>query len=125
MLKTIAGSWHQAKELKKAVKFYGMAAAVENNGNLYYKQGQLSFELENYKAAIKSLNKALATDNFTKRDNAIMTIAQSHFYSDRFKSAYSMMKKAAAGKNKSVVKNAKLWLKHIKESAKTRKIAYK
>ena len=125
MLKTIAGSWHQAKELKKAVKFYGMAAAVENNGNLYYKQGQLSFELENYKAAIKSLNKALATDNFTKRDNAIMTIAQSHFYSDRFKSAYSMMKKAAAGTNKSVVKNAKLWLKHIAESAKTRKIAYK
>lgn len=124
MLKTLAGSWHQAKELKKAIKYYGQAAAVEDNGDLYYKQGLLSFELEEYGPAIKSLNRALKSKNLKKRGNAIMTIAQAHFYSDRFKPAYRMMKKAAASDNKSVAKNAKLWLKHIKESAKTRKIAY-
>ena len=125
MLKTLAGSWHQAKELKRAVKFYGQAAEVENNGELFYKQGLLSFELENYGSAIKQLNRALKTDNLRKRGNAIMTIAQAHFYSDRFKSAYRTMKQAAKSDNKSVAKNAKLWLKHIAESAKTRKIAYK
>jgi len=125
MLKVIAGSWHQAKDLDKAVKYYGEAAAVENNGELYFKQGLISFELENHKSAIKALKLALNDSNLRKPDDATFTLAQAYFYSKQYKSAYSTMVKASKSESKSVKKNAKIWLKYIKDTAKRRKVAYR
>jgi len=125
MLKVIAGSWHQAKNLKKAIKYYGEAAAVENNGELYYKQGLLAFETEDHKTAIKAIKKALTDSKLRKPDDAKFTLAQAYFYSKKYKSAYAKMKEASGGSSKSVTKNAKIWLKYIKDTAKRRKVAYR
>ncbi len=123
-LKIVAGAWHQAKELDKAVKYYGQAAAVEGNGELYYKQGLLAFELERHNTAIKALKLALKDKNLRMPENARFTIAQAHFYSKRYKSAYAMMLRASKGSSTSVAKNAKIWLDYIQNTAKNRKAAY-
>lgn len=125
MLKVVAGSWHQAKELDKAVKYYGEAAAVEGNGELYFKQGLLAFELEDHKVAIKALKSALADKKLRKVDDANFTMAQAYFYSRQYKAAYATMVKASQGTSKSVKKNAGIWLKYIKDTAKRRKVAYR
>jgi len=125
MLKVIAGSWHQAKDLEKAIKYYGEAAAVESNGELYYKQGLLAFELEHHKSAIKAIKLALQDSELRKRDDATFTLAQAYFYSRQYKSAYAHMIKASNGQSKSVKKNAGIWLKYIKDTAKRRKVAYR
>ena len=124
MLNTVALAWHQARELDLAIDYYGQAAAVANNGELYYKQGMLAFELEDYDLSIKSLTRALASNNLSKRANAVMTMAQAYFYGQRYRKAYRTMQQAAASNNAKVVKNAQLWLKHIKATALANKVAY-
>jgi len=122
MLKQIASAWHQAKELKKAAKFYGEAAAIENNGELYYKQGTLQFELEHHKSAIKALKLALKDQNLRKPESARFTLAQSYFYNGQLKTALKTMNIVKDGKNKSSAKNAKVWVNYIKETAKRRNV---
>ena len=123
ILKTIASSWHQAKELKKAIKYYGEAAAIESNGELYYKQGTLAFELEKNKEAIKALKLALKDDTLRKADNALFTLAQAYFYNGQYKTALRTMKTAQNAESKSVAKNARVWIKYIKDTAKRRNVA--
>jgi tetratricopeptide (TPR) repeat protein len=122
MLKLIAASWHQAKETKRAIKYYGEAAAIENNGELYYKQGTLSFELEKHKDAIKALKLALEDKKLRKPDNAMFTLAQAYFYNGQYKTAHRTMKSMERAKTKSVAKNAKIWVKYIEDTAKRRKV---
>lgn len=123
MLKLIASSWHQAKELKKAIKFYGEAAAIENNGELYYKQGTLAFELEKHRDAIKALKLALGDKKLRKADNAMFTLAQAYFYNGQYKTALKTMRTVQKAKTKSVAKNAGVWIKYIKDTAKRRNVA--
>jgi len=122
ILKQIASSWHQAKELKKASTFYGEAAAIENNGELYYKKGTLDFQLERHKTAIKALKLALKDEKLRKPENALFTLAQSYFYSGQYKTALKTMNIVKNGKNKSSAKNAKVWINYIKETAKRRNV---
>lgn len=123
MLKQIASSWHQARDFKKAIKYYGEAAVIENNGELYYKQGTLALEIERNKQAIKSLKLALKDENFIKADNARFALAQAYFYNGQYKTALNTMKVAQRAKTKSVAKNAKIWIKYIKDTADRRNVA--
>jgi len=125
MLNTVARSWHQAKELDRAIDYYGQAAAIANNGELHYKQGMLAFELENYRLAITSLKRAIASRKLRQRSNAVMTLAQAYFYVENYTLAYKKMQLAAGSGNARVVKNAKLWLKHIKATALSNRVAYR
>jgi len=125
MLNTVARSWHQAKELDRAIDYYGQAAAIANNGQLHYKQGMLAFELENYRLAITSLKRAISTKKLRYRANAVMTLAQAYFYRKNYTLAYQKMQQATRSSNSQVVKNAKLWLKHIKATALSNKVAYR
>lgn len=122
MLKLIAASWHQAKELKRAIKYYGEAAAIENDGELYYKQGTLAFELEKHRDAIKALKLALDDKKLRKPDNAMFTLAQAYFYNGQYKTALRTMQTVEKAKTKSVAKNAGVWIKYIKDTAKRRKV---
>jgi len=131
MLKTVAVSWHQAKELKRAADYYGQAAKLGNNGEMYYKQGMLAFELERYDQAIAALTRAIKTNNNAKSKplrqhaNALLTIGQAYFYQLNYPRAYRKMQQAIKSDNSRVVKHAKLWLKHIKATALANKVAYR
>lgn len=116
----LANTFHQAKDVDKAIKYYGEAAAMANDGNLYYKQGLLMFEREQHKGAIQALKKALEDKKLRKPGNARLTIAQAHFYQKQYKAAYQEMSEAA--KDKQVARNAKTWLKYIKDTAKRDKV---
>lgn len=120
LLTQLANTWHQAKEIDKAIYYFGEAAAASKDGNLYYKQGLLMFEQEKHMDAVKALKLALEDDKLRKPGNAKLTIAQAHFYKKQYKSAYQWMSKAA--KDKKTAKNAKTWLKYIKDSAKRDKV---
>lgn len=123
ILKQIASSWHRAKELKNAIKYYGEAAAIGNSGELYFKQGTLSFELERHRDAIKALKLALKDKGLRKADSALFTLAQAYFYNGQYKTALKTMQTAKNSKTKSVAKNAEVWIKYIKDTAKRRNVA--
>lgn len=123
MLKQVASYWHQAKELKKAIKYYGEAAAIENNGELYYRQGTLAFELEKHRDAIKALKLALEDKELRKADNAMFTLAQAYFYNGQYKTALKTMRVVEKSKTRSIAKNATTWVKYITDTAKRRNVA--
>ncbi len=122
MLRLIASSWHQAKELKLAGKYYGEAAAIDNNGELYFKQGTLAFELQRNREAIKAFKLALKDKSLKNADSAVFTLAQAYFYNGQYKTALNTMKTAKNSKTSSVAKNAKVWIKYITDTAKRRNV---
>lgn len=122
MLKLLGSSWHQAKELKLAGKYYGEAAAIDNNGDLYFKQGTLAFELQRNKEAIKAFKLALKDKSLKNPDNALFTLGQAYFYNGQYKTALNTMKTAKKSKVNSVAKNATVWIKYITDTAKRRNV---
>ena len=118
-LSALANSLHQAKEHKKAAKYYGEAAKTSNDPDLYRKQGMLLLAAEDYKGAIKALQSAL--DRGSKDKGRIhMAMMEAHFYSGDFRQAYAQIKEAK--KDSTVRRSANAWEPYIKEKAKNRGI---
>jgi tetratricopeptide (TPR) repeat protein len=119
MLNSVASSYQQAKEFKEAAKFYGQAASLNSDPDLYQKQGMVYSALEQYSNAIIALQKAL--DEGSDKVGAIhLAIMQANFYKGDFRSAYKHVKEAK--KDRSTARNARSWEPYIKEKAKNRNI---
>lgn len=116
---SIANSYHQAKEHKKAAKFYESAARLSNDPEYYRKQGVLLLASEDYKGALKALK--LALDNGSdKRGRIHMAMMEANFYTGKFRQAYNHV--IEAKKDKSSARSARAWEPYIKEKAKNRGI---
>jgi tetratricopeptide (TPR) repeat protein len=119
MLTSVASSYQQAKEFKDAASFYGQAASLVSDPDLYQKQGMVYSALEQYSNAIIALQKAL--DGGSDKVGAIhLAMMQANFYKGDFKSAYKHVQEAK--KDKSTARNARSWEPYIKEKAKNRNI---
>jgi tetratricopeptide (TPR) repeat protein len=118
-LSNLANSWHQAKELKKAADYYGQAASISSNPDLYRKQGVLLLTAERYKDAIKALQTAL--DKGADKPGTIhMAMMEANFYLGDFRQAYEHANEAK--KDNSTARSARSWEPYIKEKAKNRGI---
>ncbi|WP_372340943.1 tetratricopeptide repeat protein [Paraglaciecola sp.] len=118
-LSSLASTWNQAKDPKKAAVYYGQAAALSSDPDLYYKQGTSLALSEQYKDALVALQKALdaGADNVGRIH---MVMMEASFYSGDFKTAYVHVQEAK--KDSSTSRSARSWEPYIKEKAKNRGI---
>lgn len=116
---SVANSFHSSKDLKSAAKYYGIAAKMEKDAELYRKQGVLLLQAQSYKAAAVALKKALELGS-SKKGAINMALMESYFYRGDFKNAHTYVK--AAAKDRKTSRNAKAWEPYIKEKANNRGI---
>lgn len=111
---TLAGFYHNAKELKEAAYYYGKAAAVNNKGDLFLKQGRILSLDQKYRDAIPVLKKALdaGVDN---PGEAQFELALSYLSLKNYKSAYQ--RALLAAKDDKTERSAKSYISYIKEKA--------
>lgn len=118
-LSAAANAWHQAREYKKAARFYGEAAQLANDARLYRKQGGLLLTAEDYKGAVVALEKAIAM-GVESQGQVQMDLMQANFHQGKFRAAYRHMQEAK--KDKTSSRSARAWESYIKEKAKNRGI---
>ncbi|WP_298439324.1 tetratricopeptide repeat protein [uncultured Ferrimonas sp.] len=119
----LANTYHQAKQIDKAVVFYGEAGKMSNNAKHFMRQAGLLMEKERYKEAKAAVRNAMDGTGLKSIGEAQMLLAQAHFYLGEFKAAYKACK--AATKDKKTAKNAKSWLSYIEDTAKRKKVSVK
>lgn len=118
-LSALASTWNQAKDTKKAAYYYGEAAKLSSDPDMYYKQGTSLAMSEQYKDAIVALQKALdaGADNVGRIH---MVMMEASFYSGDFRTAYVHVKEAK--KDSATSRSARSWEPYIVEKAKNRGI---
>ncbi|GAA0857686.1 hypothetical protein [Aliiglaciecola litoralis] len=118
-LASLANSWHQAREYKKAASYYEQAAQLKADPDYFRKQGILLHAAEDYKGALKALQRAL--DGGAEQEGRIhIAMMEAHIYTGNFKQA--MVHVREAKKDKNVERTARAWEPYIKEKAKNRGI---
>ena len=119
MLASIANAYHQAKNYSTAAQYYARAAEKSSDPEHYRKQGTLLLVAEDYKGAIRALNKALER-GVENPEKVHFTLMEANFYAGNFKAAYNHVQEAK--KDRSLRRNAMAWEPYIKEKAKNRGI---
>lgn len=118
-LASLANSWHQARNYKKAAGFYEQAANIKSEPDYYRKQGILLHAAEDYKGALKALQRAL--DEGADQEGRIhLTMMEAHIYTGNFKQAIVHVKEAK--KHSNSARNARAWEPYIRDKAKNRGI---
>ncbi|MBN7824911.1 tetratricopeptide repeat protein [Bowmanella dokdonensis] len=119
-LSSLANTWHQAKEIKKAANYYGQAAALSKDPDHFRRQGTLLLAAEDYKNALVALDKALEVTDAKDAGRLHMAMMEANFYQGDFKEAYKHVKLAM--NDSSTARSARSWEPYIKEKAKNRGI---
>lgn len=110
----MAQTFQNAKEFKKAAKYFGLAAALDNDADLYRKQGVALMASEDFKGAVKAFEKSL--DAKPKRKGPVLlAMGEAQFYLENWKKAYVAF--SDAKKIKSSARTANGWLGYVKETA--------
>ncbi|GHB78260.1 hypothetical protein GCM10008107_29660 [Psychrosphaera saromensis] len=119
-LSIMASTFQNAKEYKKAAAYFGEAAKLSNDGDLFRKQGNNLMILEKYKDALAAFEKA---DKAGYKNKGMLNLlrGESHFYLENWQASYDAFN--AATKDKSSVKTAKSWLGYVKETASRKGLA--
>ncbi|MCF1427188.1 MAG: hypothetical protein LPD71_06285 [Shewanella sp.] len=110
----LARFYHQAKELKTAAGYYGEAAAFDNDGDIYLKQGRLYSIERDYKPAIAAFKKAV-NSGVKNQGEVYFELGLAYIGLKQYKSAYTYMQRAA--NDSKTAKNAKSYISYIKEKA--------
>ena len=115
----LANAFHSAKHHATAAKYYGIAAAINNDADLWRKQGVLLLAAEDYKGAVVALQKSL--DAGPEDEGRVQfALMEANFYQNKFRTAYKHALEAK--KFPSVRRNANAWSPYIKDKAKNRGI---
>jgi len=118
-LANVAGLYSRAKEFKTAAGYYAQAAAVESNPEYMQKEGEMLLTAEDYKGAIRALEKAIA-NNVEQAGRVNYSLMEAYFYTGNFRKAFEYNQ--LAKKDSSLRRNAIAWEPYIKEKAKNRGI---
>ncbi|MGB0894652.1 MAG: tetratricopeptide repeat protein [Parashewanella sp.] len=119
-LKTLAGFYHTAKELKEAANYYGQSADISKDGQTYLRQARLLSLDGKESAAIKALNKSLKA-GLKNPGEAHFELALAYLDLKQYKSAYNYAQKAM--KDKKTKRSAKSYVAYIKEKARIHNVA--
>lgn len=118
-ISSLANAWHSAQHIDKAASYYGELAKMTNNAKHYSKQGMLLKQDEQFANAIVALNKAIEL-GVSNNGRLYMSIAESYFYLEEYKQAYTAIEKAM--KDPSVRKSAKGWKNFIVDTARRKNV---
>jgi hypothetical protein len=116
---TLANTWHSAQDISKAAGYYGELAKMTGDAKHYRKQGMLLKQDEQFSKAVVALKKSLEL-GINNEGRIHMSIAESYFYLEKYKSAYSAILKAM--KYPSTRKSAKGWKNFIADTAKRKNV---
>lgn len=113
-LSVMAQTFQNAKEFKKAAKYYGEAAALDKDADLYRKQGIALMAIEDFKGAVKAFEKSI--DNKPKRVGAVyLALGEAEFYLENWKKSHKAFTKAKESKRSA--RTAKGWLGYVEDTA--------
>lgn len=113
-LSIMAQTFQNAKEFRKAAKYYGEAASMKKDADLYRKQGIALMAAEKYTDAVKAFDKSL--DAQPKRKGPVLlAMGEAHFYLGNWKKSHTAF--VDASKIKSSARTARGWLGFVKETA--------
>jgi tetratricopeptide (TPR) repeat protein len=113
-LSVMAQTFQNAKEFKKAAKYYGEAARLDNSADLYRKQGIALMASEDYKGAVEAFEKSL--ENKPKRAGAVyLALGEAEFYLENWKKSHQAFTKAKESKRSA--RTAKGWLGYVADTA--------
>ncbi len=121
MYGSVANSYHQSKQFEKAAYYYGKQADVNKDPDVYRKQGTLLLMAEKYSGAVTALKKALDAGS-DKQGRINLAIMEAYFYQNKFREAYTYVKRAA--KFKDGKRTATGWKPYIERKMRNRKIKY-
>ncbi len=117
---TAANSFHRAKELSDAAKWYGKAAELtddrDDKGEYLRKQGNLLVQNEQYVAATTPLKNALDFAEGDDRGRIYMSLAEAFFYGGDYRQALTYVNEAAKFDNQR--RSARSWKGYIQSTAK-------
>ncbi|MGI2175737.1 tetratricopeptide repeat protein [Shewanella ulleungensis] len=113
-LSTLAGFYHNAKELKEAANYYGKAAAISGKGDLFLKQGRILALDQKFNDAIPVLKKALDA-GIDNPGEAQFELALAYLSLKKYKSAYN--RAVLAANDKKTERSARSYISYIKEKA--------
>lgn len=113
-LSIMASTFQNAKEFKKAAHYFGEAAKLADDGDLYRKQGNAFMVAEQFDKAVESFENAL--EKGVKREGPVyMGLLEAEFYLENWKKAYAAVQEAK--KDKNTAKSAASWEGYIKDTA--------
>ncbi|MFQ3250044.1 MAG: tetratricopeptide (TPR) repeat protein [Glaciecola sp.] len=113
-LSSVANSAFQAREFRTAAKYFGEAAKVANDPELYRRKGSMLLTIGDYRGAIEALKLALE-DNDGNEGKVHYAMIEAHFYLGDYKAAMAAAKEAK--KDSTIRKNAEAWEPYIKTKA--------
>lgn len=114
-IRMLANSFMAAKEMPQAAKYFGELADLTGEAKYYRQQGNVMLQAQNYKGAVKALDKALKAG--VKHPGSVhMMMAEAYLDQDDLRSAYRHVK--AATKDPKSSKAAKSWISYLQEKAK-------
>ena len=111
-----------AKDFAKAGKPLSLAAAEEENGELYFQLGVVYMSIEEWEKAEDTLQKAIKKGDLKQEGEAYLRLGSVYFNMEQFKKAEDAFK--AARRFPKVRKNAKGWIEYIvAEKARLKRLA--
>ncbi|MBY6186721.1 hypothetical protein KUV89_08825 [Marinobacter hydrocarbonoclasticus] len=119
-LSMLANTYHQAKEIDKAITYYGEVAELTDKSRYYMRQAGLLMQSERFKEAKVAARNALEAQGLKSAGEAQMLLAQAHFYLEEYAPAYRAAQ--AATKDKKTANTAKGWVSYIQETAQRKKV---
>ena len=92
----MAGSWHSARELDKAIMAYNVAAEIGKDPKIFVQVGRIHAEQEQWDEAIAAYEKALKLGNFKNTGEVQLAVGIAKFYSQDKTGAIASLKNALA-----------------------------
>ncbi|MFT4732036.1 MAG: tetratricopeptide (TPR) repeat protein [Gammaproteobacteria bacterium] len=118
-LSAVANAAFQAREFETAALYFGQAAKVASDPELYRRQGSMLLSAGDYKGAVEALNMSLI-NNEESEGKVHYALIEAHFYLGNYKAAMAAVQEAK--KDSGIRKNALAWEPYIKTKASNRGI---
>jgi len=115
ILNSMASSFQNARDMKKAAQYYGESAKIDNDGDAYRRQGSSLILSEKYTDAVVALNNAIDA-GVKNKGQVYLSLVEAYFYQNKFRDAYQAVQKAKAADSK-LTRQAAAWESYIKERA--------
>jgi len=113
-LSAVANAAFQARDFKTAASYFGQAAKVASDPELYRRQGSMLLSAGDYKGAVEALNNSLI-NNEESAGKVYYALIEAHFYLGDYKAAMAALQEAK--KDSGIRKNALAWEPYIKTKA--------
>ncbi len=110
-LRLLSQSWYQAREDQKAIPPLKIAAGMSDDGELYVRLAQAQINMEQWKDAADSINKALKMGGLKRSDQANIMLGMALFNQKRLTQARRAFERAT--KDKRSARTASQWIQYV------------